>query len=326
MINTKKLSILLLAIFIFFILATSISYGAGIVPCGNSENDTPCTTCHLIKGISNLVNYGKNILIGVAIVGIVIAGIIYMMSSGSESMITTAKNCFKASLVGFAITIAAWLIVNTVLFWILPAKSNLGVGVIWYSFDCDTTSSATNSDGTTTTSTEDTANSNETDCRKECQSSGKSGTELTSCYNDCASQAQDAKDTTGNKLTQSEAQSKLDGCGVKYASGKTLNNIQDSTVSELCSLKSSSNCTPTVTTNGGTTGSHASGTCSHSTGCKADLRLDSCVGSYVEKTYSKTGTRSDGAACYSASNGACYAKEGDHWDISVKRSCKEQGC
>lgn len=209
--DTKKISIFFLVLFVFFILGTSLAFAAGIVPCGNSENNTPCTICHLIKGVSNLVNYGKNILVVVAIAGIVTAGIIYMMSSGSESMITLAKNCFRASIIGFAITIAAWLLINTVLFWILPTSSNLGVGVIWYTFDCDTTSSATNSSGTTTTKTEDTANSNLADCKKECDSSGKSGTELTSCYNDCASQAQDAKEKASSVASAAKSM-KDSGC------------------------------------------------------------------------------------------------------------------
>jgi hypothetical protein len=113
----------------------------GIVPCGGPTD--PCTICHLIIGISNLVNFGKNILVTLTIVGIFIAGIMYIVSAGSEKMITQAKAFFTASLVGFAITLAAWLIVNVTIFWIANANPDLGVGVSsWNTFTCDKTSSA----------------------------------------------------------------------------------------------------------------------------------------------------------------------------------------
>ncbi|MFA6047408.1 MAG: pilin [Parcubacteria group bacterium] len=208
--------------------SSSTASTGGIVPCGKSGGK-PCTICHLIQGIQNLVNWGKSILITVAIVGIVIAGLIYMMSSGSEAMITTAKNCFKASIVGFAITLAAWLAINTILLTILTASSN-EVGTVvgkWNVITCDTTSSATTSSGTSGTSSGQTASqiaSNLADCKKECSSSSKTSTELTTCNAKCESDAKTAASSssgTGNSSVVSAAQQmKTDGC----AYSQTLRN------------------------------------------------------------------------------------------------------
>ena len=145
-----KKAIFLFIIIIFALLSCgSVFASSGIVPCGG-ESD-PCTLCHLIVGISNLVNWGKNILVTVTIVGIFISGIIYVVSSGNEKMIARAKSFLSASLVGFSVTLAAWLIVNVTIFWVANAKSDLNIGITnWYTFTCDTTSSANG-----TASTED---------------------------------------------------------------------------------------------------------------------------------------------------------------------------
>nr|HPN96907.1 hypothetical protein [Candidatus Moranbacteria bacterium] len=138
---------LTLAIFLyvgFFNLALAAEEkSGGIVPCGKGDSD-PCTLCHLIIGIQNLVNWGTGILVTLAILGIVIAGIIYIISTGNEKMMSSAKSALRASLVGFAVFLAAWLIVNSVIYWILSAKSDLGVGASggWSQFKCDTSSSA----------------------------------------------------------------------------------------------------------------------------------------------------------------------------------------
>ena len=129
--------------------AASSSSNAGIVPCGG-ESD-PCTLCHLIIGIWNLIEWGKNILVTVAIVAIFISGIMYTVSTGNEKLITQAKAFLTASLVGFAITLAAWLIVDVAITWVANADPQLGIGKSsWHTFTCDTASSALSGSGTTT--------------------------------------------------------------------------------------------------------------------------------------------------------------------------------
>ncbi|HPN96215.1 MAG TPA: hypothetical protein PLK35_00450, partial [Candidatus Moranbacteria bacterium] len=115
----------------------------------------------------------------------------------------------------------------------------------------------------------------------------------------------------------------LDKCGVDAANVNTLNGVQDVAVSEMCKFKGASGCETYITS--GTSGTHKTGsTCTHQNGCKFDFNPNSCNDAWIPNNYSRTGTRSDGAACYQAPSGACYAREGNHWDMSTTRSCKAQ--
>lgn len=84
----------------------------------------------------------------VAIAVIVAMGIFYIVSTGDEGMMQTAKGGIKAALIGFAVMLAAWLIVNTVLN-ILAVKDTDPKDPLFglrksgaFTFSCDTTSSA----------------------------------------------------------------------------------------------------------------------------------------------------------------------------------------
>lgn len=113
----------------------------GLVPCGTDENDVPCTLCHLIIGIQRIFRYGLYLVTTLAFVGLFIGGAMYMLSSGDETMLNSAKSFLKNVLIGFSLTIGAWLIVNVVLN-ILPLSEGMGVNKArWYEFSCSTDSS-----------------------------------------------------------------------------------------------------------------------------------------------------------------------------------------
>jgi hypothetical protein len=133
-------------IFLTFILLLFpvVAFAQGIVPCGNSSQ-SPCTLCHLIVGIFNLITWGRNILLIITIVGIFFAGILYMISSGSK-LAEQAKKLLTSSIVGFVLVLTAWLVVATIM-WLISAKPDLGInktGANWQtgsiSFDCNSQS------------------------------------------------------------------------------------------------------------------------------------------------------------------------------------------
>ncbi len=156
MLTKLKITIFLLFIGIFLPI---FSANAGLVPCGlsnddsstpNIKEDQPCTLCHLIIGIQNIVSFGLKLLITVAAVGIFISGVMYIISSGSEEMMKNAKAFLTASLTGFTITLMAWFFVYTVM-WILsadpesitdPNEKVLIERKAWNKFECSTESSA----------------------------------------------------------------------------------------------------------------------------------------------------------------------------------------
>ncbi|MEK7598684.1 MAG: hypothetical protein AAB487_03030 [Patescibacteria group bacterium] len=114
----------------------------GVVPCATDANPAPCTLCHFIVGFYNLFKYGLYIVITAAFIAVFFAGTMYVISTGDEGMMTAAKSFLKAALIGFTVVAGAWLIVNITL-WLISAQPNLGVGrTNWYTFTCNTASSA----------------------------------------------------------------------------------------------------------------------------------------------------------------------------------------
>lgn len=148
-------SILLLPSFVSADVSTPAPIWTGVVPCGRNSDDpktsedesAPCTLCHLVVGFQRLVQYGMYMVVTLALVGIFCAGVMYIVSSGDEGMMTQAKGFLKVSLIGFSVVIGAWLIVNVTM-WVLGAKEGsneggtLGINIeSWNKFTCDTKSS-----------------------------------------------------------------------------------------------------------------------------------------------------------------------------------------
>lgn len=151
----SKRLFLLLALFFSaaFSLVPASPAEAQLVPCGRSggsaAQNAPCTMCHLVVGINEVMRFILRIMTIVAIAIIFAMGILYIVSAGNPGMIGMAKKGITAALIGFAIILAAFLIVNTVIRIISASDFFTGVGdsgVVLtsrgFSFVCDTSSSA----------------------------------------------------------------------------------------------------------------------------------------------------------------------------------------
>jgi hypothetical protein len=139
----KKLLLpILVSLVILLPLLTPLpSEALSLVPCGNTENPVPCTLCHIVSGVASLIGYIRNIMVFIALAVITAMGVLYIVSSGNQSTMETAKKGIFASLIGIAVILSAWLIVNTVMFTVFQAKSDLGVGASFsisggFSFAC----------------------------------------------------------------------------------------------------------------------------------------------------------------------------------------------
>ncbi|OGE73751.1 MAG: hypothetical protein A3I07_03300 [Candidatus Doudnabacteria bacterium RIFCSPLOWO2_02_FULL_42_9] len=93
--------------------------------------------------------------------------------------------------------------------------------------------------------------------------------------------------------------------------------INRATVDEVIALKTvCPSCSIVVT--GGTEPGHEPGACSHANGFKIDIDDTANVNTYITSNFKPSGARaSDGAALYTNSSGAVYARESNHWDIVV---------
>jgi len=137
-------------LFSFFFLFSSLLFfvpsplfAAGLIPCGRTigtpAEQAPCTLCHIIVGGQRIISWGMSVMTVIAVVVIVAMGILYIVSTGDEQMMSTAKGGIKAALIGFAVMLSAWLIVMTVLRVMSATVPDLGISATGFSFTCDTT-------------------------------------------------------------------------------------------------------------------------------------------------------------------------------------------
>lgn len=108
---------------IMFAMVPVPAGAAGLVPCGQTKDDpatdsnesAPCTACHIVVGANDIIVWMRNIMTVIAITVIFAMAVLYVVSAGDEGMMKTAKSGITAALVGFAIILSAWLMVNIVL-------------------------------------------------------------------------------------------------------------------------------------------------------------------------------------------------------------------
>lgn len=146
----------------FFVIVTVFMSGlpipvtASIVPCGLSQDDAttplpldeskPCTLCHIVLGGQGLVAWGLKIMAIIAITVIFAMGVLYILSAGNSGMMQTAKGGMIAALIGFAVMLSAYLIVNVILTILVDTASpdkpflNLTATQGYFNFACDITS------------------------------------------------------------------------------------------------------------------------------------------------------------------------------------------
>lgn len=143
----RKMYGILLVSFIFLTaLSPQRANAAGLVPCGTGNNP-PCTLCHLVVGVKGIMDWGMNVMTFFAIAIIVAMAIVYIVSAGNSGMMTTAKTGIKTTLIGFAIMLGSWVIVN--FFMLTLANNGIGHATSWNTFTCDTTSTTNQVNQTT---------------------------------------------------------------------------------------------------------------------------------------------------------------------------------
>jgi hypothetical protein len=104
----------------------------GLVPCGRSCDDPcteiceccPCTICHFFVLIKRIIDFlTTTIAFPLLALMIVVGGIMFLTSSGSEKQLTKAKEILKAAAIGILIVLCAWVIIDTVITLLTPADS-----------------------------------------------------------------------------------------------------------------------------------------------------------------------------------------------------------
>ncbi len=120
----KKLFSILLVSFGLLFLISEITQAQGIVPCGQ-PGAPRCELSHIFVLILNVYNYVLIIATSLAGLGIVIGGILIMISGGGAvsipgvaagpNLYSTGTKIISGSIFGIVLIWGAWLIINTVL-------------------------------------------------------------------------------------------------------------------------------------------------------------------------------------------------------------------
>jgi len=103
-----------LAIF-FSAVFPLIVFAAGLVPCGTSENPTPCSISCFYVLLDNIMRFLLYyISLPLAATAFMIAGIMLVLG-GSEKAIARGKSILVSTVIGLLIAFGAWLIIDMIL-------------------------------------------------------------------------------------------------------------------------------------------------------------------------------------------------------------------
>jgi hypothetical protein len=118
----------LVGIFVFLPLLT---LAAGLVPCGGVGEPT-CQSCHFLQLIQIVVNWLVAILTIVMSLIIAFAGLILVTSFGNASAMQRAKSLINNGIIGFAIVLIGWMLIDLV----LKSLVNEQVYGVWNELQC----------------------------------------------------------------------------------------------------------------------------------------------------------------------------------------------
>jgi len=133
----KQLIIFSLLILLFAPLsasATSATSTTGLVPCGGPDQN-PCTACDLLVLAQNVLNFAFVIAFLIVVGFIVYGGFRWIFSLGKEQNIKAGQQIITNAIIGIVIILTAWLIVNTVFWFIAQAGGENKTGT-WYKIEC----------------------------------------------------------------------------------------------------------------------------------------------------------------------------------------------
>ncbi len=104
-----------LIIFTILMVPIGITYAADpIIPCGNTGG-TACTFADLFKLVANIIDFLLfSLAVPLAAIALAWAGTLMVMYGNNEGERKKAKSIIWTAVIGLALALAAWLIVNTI--------------------------------------------------------------------------------------------------------------------------------------------------------------------------------------------------------------------
>ncbi|MBU1255849.1 hypothetical protein KKE74_00955 [Patescibacteria group bacterium] len=127
-------SLLLIGLF-----SVNLALAGGLVPCGG-QGEKECNLCHIWQLADNILDFVTlQLVFPIAALLFVAAGVVFLISGGSEEKVTLARTIFTNTVIGLMIVLCSWLLIDTLVSTIAGSGTEAG-GVItaWETFPgCD---------------------------------------------------------------------------------------------------------------------------------------------------------------------------------------------
>lgn len=129
---------LILGVFVFVVLSTSIASAADVnssylVPCDGVD----CSLCSLVKMVNVIILWLFGIIFLIFAVIMFIAGWGLITSGGNQVALNDAKTKFQNAIIGLLIVMAAWLLIDTIMKGLLGGVGEID-GKPWETVECQT--------------------------------------------------------------------------------------------------------------------------------------------------------------------------------------------
>jgi hypothetical protein len=120
----KKTKILIIGLFVGCFLIASQASAAGLVPCGQREDDpsttiiesSPCTLCHFFVLIENILEFVFfKLTPPLALLMLIIGGAMFMLATGDPQKVTQARKIITSVLIGIVIIYGSFFLIGLLL-------------------------------------------------------------------------------------------------------------------------------------------------------------------------------------------------------------------
>lgn len=119
----------LIAAIVAFLPVTA--FAAGLVPCGGA-GEPACQPCHVMQLIEIVLDWLVEVLGVFFSLAIVVCGIYLVTSTGNPSVMQTVKRLILQMIIGYAILLSAWVIMDFIFKGLLSAQVNS----VWAEIQC----------------------------------------------------------------------------------------------------------------------------------------------------------------------------------------------
>jgi ABC-type microcin C transport system permease subunit YejE len=121
-------------------VAAQPASAALVAPCTGDPipgtDERQCTLCDLFATGQNVLNFLVTISVAVAMIGVMIGGVLIMISGGSERLYQRGVTALRLALTGFIIVMLAYVIVNTIINALAGSSQPRGFPWPWNRVSC----------------------------------------------------------------------------------------------------------------------------------------------------------------------------------------------